>query len=126
MPYAATIFAPEFVRLQRHELAALLNVLRSPLATQIFLILVSQADFKTGWALVSYARLMACRPFAHPGAPRCGRPDRRGHREAQRREKRRPGDAPSASETTHKAAERKGTSSGLVSRLLSRAVDSFR
>ncbi|CAN0455537.1 unnamed protein product, partial [Phaeothamnion confervicola] len=37
---------------------ALLNVLRSPLATQIYLILVSQADFKTGWALVSYARLI--------------------------------------------------------------------
>ena len=58
MPYAATIFAPEFLRLQRHELQALLNVLRSPLATQIYLILVSQADFKTGWALVSYARLI--------------------------------------------------------------------
>lgn len=58
MPFPATIFAPEFLRLQRHELAALLNVLRSPLATQIYLILVSQADFKTGWALVSYARLI--------------------------------------------------------------------
>lgn len=63
MPYAATIFAPEFLRLQDIELNPLLNVLRNPLATQIYLILLAQADFKTGWALVSYARLMElCRP----------------------------------------------------------------
>lgn len=63
MPFPATIFAPEFLRLEHGEIQRLLNVLRSPLATQVFLILLSQADFKTGWALLSYDRLMdLCRP----------------------------------------------------------------
>lgn len=63
MPFPATIFAPEFLRLEHGEIKRLLNVLRSPLATQVFLILLSQADFKTGVALLSYARLIElCTP----------------------------------------------------------------
>ncbi|MDZ4102045.1 MAG: hypothetical protein U1E12_10260 [Hydrogenophaga sp.] len=63
MTFPATIFAPEFLRLEHGELKRLLNVLRSPLATQVFLILLSQADFKTGQALLSYARLIElCTP----------------------------------------------------------------
>lgn len=63
MPYPTTIFAPEFLRLEHGEIRILLNVLRSPLATHVFMILLSQADFNTGWALLSYDRLMdLCRP----------------------------------------------------------------
>jgi hypothetical protein len=57
-PLPATIFTPEFLRFYQTELRVLLNVLRSPLATHLFFLLVSQADFNTGEQLTNYARLI--------------------------------------------------------------------
>lgn len=58
-PKPATIFAPEFLRFYQRELMVLLNVLRNPLATHLFFLLVSQADFNTGKQATSYARLQS-------------------------------------------------------------------
>lgn len=57
-PLPATIFTPDFLRFYQTELRVLLNVLRSPLATHLFFLLVSQADFNNGDQLTSYARLI--------------------------------------------------------------------
>ena len=57
-PLPATIFTPDFLRFYQTELRVLLNVLRSPLATHLFFILVSQADFNSGEQLTNYARLI--------------------------------------------------------------------
>lgn len=63
MPLPATLHAPEFLRFEHVELQALLNKLRDPLATQLFLLIVTQADFATGELQTNYARLIElCTP----------------------------------------------------------------
>lgn len=63
MPLPATIFCPEFIRIEKHELQALLNQCRDPLALHIFFLVVTQANFKTGELLTNYARLIElCTP----------------------------------------------------------------
>lgn len=63
MPLPATLFAPDFVRLEQKELQPLLNCLRYPLAVHLFLLIVSQADFKTGELVTNYPRLIElCTP----------------------------------------------------------------
>lgn len=58
-PMPATIFAPKYLSLYQRELMVLLNVLRNPLATHLFFLLVSQCDFTTGKQTTSYARLQS-------------------------------------------------------------------
>lgn len=58
MPLPATIFTPDFLRLYHREISVLLNVLRSPLATHLFFLLLSQADFNTGEQITNYPRLI--------------------------------------------------------------------
>ncbi len=59
----AGIHVPEFIRLERRELEVLLNILRDPLAAQVYLLLLMQADFAEGHFLGTYARLMdLCTP----------------------------------------------------------------
>lgn len=63
MTLPATLSVPEFLRLEQGELNSLLHVLRDPLATQIYLLLLAHADFKTGEFLGGYHRLMElCTP----------------------------------------------------------------
>lgn len=63
MPLPATIFTPDFIRLEGVELKHLLNTLRDPLCTQILLLVITQSDFKTGHLLTNYARLIElCTP----------------------------------------------------------------
>jgi len=59
----AALRVPEFLRLEQGELESLLHVLRDPLATQIYMLLLAHADFKTGEFLGGYHRLMElCTP----------------------------------------------------------------
>ena len=59
----ATLFVPEFLRLEKYELQSLLHVLRDPLATHVFLLLQAHSDFKSGEFLGGYHRLMElCTP----------------------------------------------------------------
>ncbi|MDP1740092.1 hypothetical protein [Polaromonas sp.] len=63
MTLPATLRVPEFLRLEQGELNSLLHVLRDPLATQIYLLLLAHTDFKTGEFLGGYHRLMElCTP----------------------------------------------------------------
>ena len=57
-PLPTTLHAPEWLQLEHVELRVLLNVLRNPLCAQLFLLIASQADFKTGKLSTSYARLI--------------------------------------------------------------------
>lgn len=59
----ATLFVPEFLRLEQREINTLLHVLRDPLTTHVFLLLQAHSDFKTGEFLGGYHRLMElCTP----------------------------------------------------------------
>lgn len=63
MTLPAALRVPEFLRLEQGELESLLHVLRDPLATQIYMLLLAHADFKTGEFLGGYHRLMElCTP----------------------------------------------------------------
>ena len=57
-PLPATLHAPDFLRLDRVELAALLNKLRDPLAVHTYLLLLVQMSYTQGEFLGGYARLM--------------------------------------------------------------------
>lgn len=57
-PLPATLHAPDFLRLDRVELAALLNKLRDPLAVHTYLLLLTQMSYTQGEFLGGYARLM--------------------------------------------------------------------
>ena len=70
-PYGASIFTPEFLRLYAHELKILLAVLCNPLATHLFLTLVTESEYDTGKVETSYARLIAL--CSEPIAERAGR-----------------------------------------------------
>jgi hypothetical protein len=59
----ATLFVPEFIRLERTELGQLLHVLRDPLVTHVYMLLLVHTDFKTGEFLGGYHRLIElCTP----------------------------------------------------------------
>lgn len=70
MTLPATLLVPEFIRLEQGELYKLLHVLRDPLATQIYLLLLVHADFTTGEFLGGYHRLME---LCTPPVPEQGR-----------------------------------------------------
>lgn len=57
-PLPATLHAPDYIRLEKLELAALLNKLRSPLAVHTYLLLMTQMVYTSGEFLGGYARLM--------------------------------------------------------------------
>lgn len=63
MTLPATLLVPEFIRLVKGELHSLLHVLRDPLSTQIYLLLLAHTDFTSGEFLGGYHRLMElCTP----------------------------------------------------------------
>jgi hypothetical protein len=65
-PFLAKFKPPEFLRLDKRELDALLDKLRDPLASQVFLLVLAHGAFENGEFLGGYARLMdLCRP-SHP------------------------------------------------------------
>jgi hypothetical protein len=56
----ATIRVPEFLRLEKVvDLNTLANVLRSPLATRIYILMLCGADFHTGELTTTYKRFVA-------------------------------------------------------------------
>lgn len=57
-PQLTAIHLPEFLRFSQGELVALLHVLRDPLPMHLYALLRTQADFSSGHALQTYARLM--------------------------------------------------------------------
>jgi hypothetical protein len=62
-PYAAKFSPPEFLRLDQREIGALLDTLRDPLATQVFMLVLAHGLFENGEFLGGYARLMElCTP----------------------------------------------------------------
>ncbi len=68
-PLAADIYVPDFLRLDRAELGVLLQMVRYPLATHVYMLLKAHSSFTTGEFLGSYARLISlCTP------PATGRP----------------------------------------------------
>ena len=69
-PLPATLHAPDFLRLDKHELAALLNKLRSPLALHTYMLLLTQMVYTSGEFLGGYARLME---LMTPPAPERGK-----------------------------------------------------
>lgn len=54
----AKLFVPEFLRLEHSEIARVLDQLRDPLATHVFMLLLCETDFKTGEYNGGYHRLM--------------------------------------------------------------------
>ena len=61
--FGATLYVPEFLRLERYEIGTLLNVLRDPLTTHAYLLMLAHADFETGEFLGGYHRLQElCTP----------------------------------------------------------------
>jgi hypothetical protein len=70
MPLPVTLFAPEFLRLEHIELQSLLNKCREPLCVHLFLLIVSQCDFKTGQLITNYPRLIE---LCTPPTPERGR-----------------------------------------------------
>lgn len=69
-PRLAKLHTPQFLRLDQGELQTLLDVLRDPLVTQVFLLMQAFSDFRTGEFLGTYARLM---DLCTPPAPERGR-----------------------------------------------------
>jgi len=65
-PYAAKVKPPDFIRLDQRELATLLDTLRDPLASQIFLLILAHGLFENGEFLGGYARLMELCTPPHP------------------------------------------------------------
>ena len=63
MTLPATLLVPEFLRLEQSEIHRLLHVLRDPLTTHVYMLLLAHSDFKTGEFLGGYHRLMElCTP----------------------------------------------------------------
>lgn len=69
-PLPATLHAPDFIRLEKTELQALLNKLRSPLALNTYLLLLTQMRYTDGEFLGGYARLIE---LMTPPAPERGK-----------------------------------------------------
>lgn len=62
-PLPATYFPARFLHTDRAELAALLNALRDPLCTHLYMLIEGHSVFETGEFLGSYAGLMElCTP----------------------------------------------------------------
>lgn len=62
-PKLAAMHVSDFTRLEKNEKWSLLNALRDPLATHIYLLLLEQADFTQGEFMSPYARLQdLCTP----------------------------------------------------------------
>lgn len=63
MTLPATLFVPDFLRLEQSEIHRLLHVLRDPLSTHVYMLLLAHSDFKKGEFLGGYHRLMElCTP----------------------------------------------------------------
>lgn len=63
MTLPATLLVPKFLRFERNELQSLYHVLRDPLVTHVYGLLMLHTDFKTGEFLGGYKRLMElCTP----------------------------------------------------------------
>lgn len=63
MTLPATLFVPDFLRLEQSEIHRLLHVLRDPLTTHVYMLLLAHSDFKKGEFLGGYHRLMElCTP----------------------------------------------------------------
>lgn len=69
-PRLAAMDVPDFLRLDKGELHHLLALLRDPLLTHVYFVLVANSVFKTGEFLGTYARLM---DLCTPPAPERGR-----------------------------------------------------
>lgn len=69
-PLPATLHAPDFLRLEKTELQALLNKLRSPLALHTYMLLLTQMRYTDGEFLGGYARLIE---LMTPPAPERGK-----------------------------------------------------
>ncbi|MBB1073632.1 hypothetical protein HUU62_04315 [Rhodoferax sp. 4810] len=62
-PLPATYFPARFLNIEQAELAALLNQLRDPLCTHVYMLIHGHSVFETGEFLGSYAGLMElCTP----------------------------------------------------------------
>lgn len=62
-PLPATYFGPRFIHFDAPELDVLMNQLRDPLCTQLYMLIVGHSVFTTGEFLGGYARLMElCTP----------------------------------------------------------------
>lgn len=62
-PRLAKLHTPEYLRLDKGELSTVLDMLRDPLVSHVFLLLQAFSDFSTGEFLGTYARLMdLCTP----------------------------------------------------------------
>lgn len=57
-PLLAAIHLPDFMRLEAHELAVILNILRDSLSAHLYLLLLTQMHYTSGEFLSTYARLM--------------------------------------------------------------------
>lgn len=66
----ATMFCPEFLFLSHDELRILFNVLRDPLATQAYQLMLMHSNFQTGEFLGGYHRLME---LCTPPQPQAGK-----------------------------------------------------
>lgn len=65
MPLPATIFLPDFLRLDRAELTPLLRC-GDPLTIALYLLLRAQCDFTSGELVTNYPRLMELMTPAQP------------------------------------------------------------
>lgn len=66
----ATLFIPTFLTQDKRELHQLLNVLRDPLCTHLYGVLLAHSDFDRGTVSTSYAAL---RVYTTPPAPERGK-----------------------------------------------------
>ena len=57
--FGATLWAPEFLRLEKFEIQTLLHVLRDPLTTHAYLLMLAGSVFETGEFLGGYHDLIA-------------------------------------------------------------------
>ena len=58
-PLETTLYVPDFLRLDRAELFTLLQQIREPLVSHVFLLVLANCVFETGEFLGSYARLIS-------------------------------------------------------------------
>ena len=72
--FGAALHVPEFLQFEKYELQTMLNVLRDPLTSHVYLLLLAGSDFKTGEFLGGYHRLMelCTPPQPERGARRAG------------------------------------------------------
>ena len=72
--FGATMQMPAFLQFEEHELNTMVNVLRDPLTTHVYMILQAGSVFKTGEFIGGYHRLMelSTPPQPERGARRAG------------------------------------------------------